>query len=95
MVNKTNQSKTVRMICRWGHFSFRQTFIRKAKFFRWCELYICQEDYTLKTCNECGTILTKLGTSKVFQCPKCKHVVDRDMHAARDIHLRYLSKDMI
>mmetsp|Transcript_4982 Transcript_4982/g.10368 ORF Transcript_4982/g.10368 Transcript_4982/m.10368 type:complete len:602 (+) Transcript_4982:467-2272(+) len=89
--------KSIRMMCRWSHFGFRQALIHKAEMFPWCKLVLCQESYTSKTCNECGTLHHNLGASKIFQCPnpKCNHVADRDVHAARGILLRYLSKDMI
>jgi len=49
--------RSVRMMCRWRHFSFQQALIfLKAKLFPWCKLVLCQESYTSKTCNECGTL---------------------------------------
>ena len=60
----------------------------------------CDESYTSKTCGYCGVINDKLGSSKEFKCKAntCpqKHLSsDRDIHAARSILLRYLTRNNI
>jgi putative transposase len=49
------------------------------------------EAYTSKTCGNCGHIHQKLGGSKVFKCPNCQTVIERDWNGARNILLRALS----
>ena len=44
-----------------------------------------------KTCGRCGSIHSRLGGSKVFVCPQCSLECDRDLHAARNVLLRFLS----
>lgn len=46
--------------------------------------------FTSKTCGKCGHLNNKLGGSRTFNCSACKHTEDRDVHAARNILLRYL-----
>ena len=46
--------------------------------------------FTSKTCGKCGHLNNKLGGSRTFNCRACKHTEDRDVHAARNILLRYL-----
>jgi transposase len=48
------------------------------------------EAYTSKQCGACGTINDRLGSSITFKCPNCSIVADRDVHAARNILLRFM-----
>ena len=92
MINKKkrNISKdTVRRMLLLGHFSFRMRLIAKAKQYG-RGLLIVNEAYTSKTCTCCGFIHKNLGRSKVFDCPSCHIVYDRDVGAARNILLRSL-----
>ena len=92
--------KTVRGMLCWAHYRFRQRLMKKSMLFKDCKVIECDQAYTSKTCGYCGTINYKLGSSKVF---KCKHEgctkkfinSDRDIHAARNILLRYLSRNNI
>jgi putative transposase len=84
-------SKTARSMLTWSHFSFRETLKAKAELFPWVNIVECDEQYTSKTCGHCGTLHHKLGSSKTFHCPSCNYVADRDISAARNILLRYLS----
>ena len=49
------------------------------------------EEYTSKTCGNCGHLNEKLGGNKKFHCGKCKKTFDRDINGARNILLKYLS----
>ena len=53
----------------------------------------CYEDYTSKTCGQCGALNEKLAGKKVFDCPQedCDYKAGRDTSAARNILLRYLT----
>ena len=48
------------------------------------------EAYTSKQCGACGSINDRLGSSITFVCPNCSSVADRDVHAARNILLRFM-----
>lgn len=86
------RSKTVRNMLTWSHYKFREMLKNKAELYvDGAKVIVCDEAYTSKTCGICGTIHTKLGGSKTFRCPNCHQVSDRDMNAARNILLRYLS----
>lgn len=84
-------SKTARGMLTWSHFAFRAMLKDKAELFPWVTVLECDEPYTSKTCGQCGAIHHKLGGSKTFRCPACDYVADRDISAARNILLRYLS----
>ena len=49
------------------------------------------EAYTSKQCGRCGKLNDKLGSAKVFNCGACGLKVDRDIHGARNILLRFLN----
>jgi putative transposase len=85
------RSKTVRAMVTWAHYRFRQRLVAKAREYAGCRVILVDEAYTSKTCGRCGHIHRGLGGSKVFRCPRCGLVADRDLHAARNILLRYLS----
>lgn len=84
-----------RGMCTWAHFRFRERLIAKAKLYANTEVIICDEQWTTKTCGECGVLHNKIGSNKVFRCPSCDNVSDRDIHAARNILLRYLTLNKI
>ena len=65
------RTKTVRQMCCWSHYRFRQTLLQKAECFPNVDVVVVNEAYTSKTCDECGFINRKLGGSKVFKCPEC------------------------
>lgn len=87
-------SKTVRGMCNWSHYGFRQLLLNKAELFPWCKIIVCDEAYTSKTCGRCGLLHEKLGSNKNFLCPSCKYNADRDISAARNIMLRYLTLEV-
>ena len=43
------------------------------------------EAYTSKCCSNCGLLNNKLGTSKIFKCPCCKQILDRDVNGVKNI----------
>ncbi len=95
MVRKAERKirgKTARQMLCWGHFAFRQRLIAKAELFPWVKVIECDEAYTSKTCGHCGAINDKLGASKTFRCRACGQISDRDIHAARNILIRFLTR---
>src|SRR5947208_16651604 len=69
-------------MCTWSHYHFQWHLIHKAREHPWCQVVICTEEYTSKTCGSCGYIHKKLGGSKEFCCPQCKINLDRDINGA-------------
>jgi putative transposase len=84
-------SKTARAMATWSHYRFRTRLQAKAREYPWCKVVMVDEAYTSKTCGACGAINRSLGASKVFRCPACGLHADRDVHAARNILLRFLA----
>ena len=89
---KLFESKKLRKITKrsmsfLSHYSFRQKLIEKTPS-RGNYLYVVDESYTSKTCGGCGKINQSLGESKIFKCPYCDYVGDRDINASRNIGLK-------
>jgi putative transposase len=83
-------SKTARAMLTWAHYRFRTRLINKVREYPWCRVVVCNEAYTSKTCGACGFVHHDLEGEKVFCCPQCGVIMDRDMNAARNILIRYL-----
>ena len=80
-------SKVARGLMTFRHFTFRQRLIHCAAM-TGSRVYIREEDYTSKTCTNCGYIHDGLGSSEVFRCPQCSVKCCRDGAAARNIFLK-------
>ena len=48
---------------------------------------LIDEHYTSKMCTFCGNINNELGSSKVYECDKCKTQIGRDVNGARNIYM--------
>ena len=84
--------KTVRQMLTWRHYEFRQRLITKAMSLQTpahpCQVYVCGEEYTSKTCTACFKLHPNLGGSKTFACPHCGVRADRDAAGSRNIFLK-------
>jgi putative transposase len=88
-------NKIVRNILTWSHFRFKQRLLSKVREYSQCKVKIVTEEYTSKTCGNCGVIKNNLGSNKVFHCLSCKYKCERDFNGARNILIKYLSKPKI
>ena len=43
-----------------------------------------EEHGTSITCSSCGQINRKLGSNKVFKCPRCEFQADRDINSSKN-----------
>jgi IS605 OrfB family transposase len=84
--NNLNKSNN-RLLDIYSHYKFQQKMLYQGKKFG-CNVRIVEEDYTTKTCGNCGNINNFVGNSNVFWCPCCKIEMDRDYQAARNILLK-------
>lgn len=76
-----------RMLYVYSYYKFTEKIKYKARINK-CNLYIVGEEYTSKTCGNCGKLNQKLGGSKLFSCSHCKIKMDRDVNGARNILLK-------
>lgn len=89
------RSKTARMMLTWSHYRFRMFLHHKAREFVSCKVIECTEEYTSKTCGNCGSINKKLGGSKIFRCDSCSLEIDRDMNGARNSLLKRITEGQV
>jgi putative transposase len=94
-VNRKINSKTARSMLNWKHFTFRTRLVSKAREFGWSRVVTTTEEYTSKTCGQCGNVDQKLGSNKTYTCAKCDFQADRDHNGARNILIRYLTKECV
>ena len=88
--NRNISKRTVRDMLGLSHFKFLEKLKYKCVEYQ-RNLHIVSEEYTSKTCGNCGTINDSLGSSKTFNCEKCSITIDRDINGARNILLKYLT----
>jgi putative transposase len=69
-------------------FQFKQRLEYKAKQ-RNKLLILVQEQYTTKTCSNCG-VLNEVGIRKTYTCTKCNVKYGRDLNAAKNILIKGL-----
>jgi len=76
---------TKRRLMKLSHYRFRMKLISMSKKFD--SLIIETDEYmTSKTCCNCKNVKQDLGSSKVYECNKCKMVLDRDINASINIY---------
>jgi putative transposase len=82
-INKT----AVCMMLRLAHYRFRQRLEHIANKLG-SRVVVRTEEYTSKTCGNCGVVHADLGSAKKFKCPHCRNRIDRDGNGARNILLK-------
>ena len=83
------RAKSNRQMFGVSHFLFKQRMAAKCEE-RAVVFVEANEAYTSKTCGACGYLHHGLGDAKVFSCPACGLRCHRDLHAARNIYLRWM-----
>ena len=82
MVSKLKH-KTSRAMLGWAHYRFKMKLKAKAEEYS-CKIIDCTEEYTSKTCGNCGKI-SSIGGKEVWTCKHCGCAHDRDINGARNI----------
>lgn len=80
------QSNTKRMMGALSFYRFKNKLIAQSQRKK-RDLHIESEACTTKTCGLCGS-QKKVGGTHVYKCP-CGYEMDRDVHGARNIFIRY------
>jgi len=84
------KSKTNREMFGISHFILKERMSQKCEE-KGVVFASPTEEYTSKTCGSCGTINHTLGSSETFKCV-CGLVCHRDVHAARNIYMKWLQE---
>lgn len=87
-VMRTLRPNATRRFCAFGHGLFR-TRLRDKCWQHGTWLPDVDERYTTQGCSACGGLHRAIGSSKVFDCPHCPMVMDRDANAAKNILLKH------
>ena len=82
-LSKKNRKKLLDL----SHYKFQMKLKFKCEEYQ-RELFIVTEEYTSKTCGNCGYIKDNLGSNKTFKCNNCKIIIDRDLNASRNILIK-------
>jgi putative transposase len=69
---------------------FAQRLIETATWYPGSKIVRGSEAYTSKQCGRCGCLNDHLGGNETFVCEQCSSTADRDIHAARNILLRFM-----
>ena len=89
---RINRSKKFRRdILSLQHYTFRERLIAKSKLQKNCCVEVCTEEFTSKTCTNCGKI-NYVGSSEVYHCNSCNLTIDRDVNGARNIFIKHLNQ---
>lgn len=85
--------RTVRQMASWSHGQYFQRVKCTAARYSGCHVIEINEPGTSKTCTNCGFFKTDLRVSdKLFVCPRCSIVVDRQLAGARNNFLAAYGK---
>jgi putative transposase len=90
LVQKMRGRRARRNLLSLRHSVFKQRLKAKCSLMKYSQVYDCTEEYTSKTCGRCGKLNTELGFSRVFECPSCNLIIDRDINGARNIAIKIL-----
>jgi len=83
--------RSAKELLSWGHYEFKTRLLSKTVG-RGTRVYLVGEEYTTKSCGRCGLINDDIEGSETFWCDGCGlKGVDRDVHAARNILMKYLA----
>ena len=91
-------SSTKRMMNSLQFYRFRMKLQEQCKR-KNRHFHLVSEAYTTMTCGSCGFLKRDVGSAKTYRCDRmqthskqCTYTKDRDVHGARNILIRYLTK---
>ena len=92
MASKNSIKSVNRNLLQLKHYLYRQRLEAKCLLEK-CTIDICTEEYTSKTCGQCGTI-KNIGNKDIYCCNKCNLIIDRDVNGARNIAIKRLKETL-
>lgn len=82
---------TARAMLSQAHYRFRMLLAYKMQRVGG-RLIECGEEYTTKTCSNCGHVKHNVGGNAVYHCTNCDVDLDRDVNAAKNILIKNAEK---
>lgn len=79
---------TKRSLLSLKHYRFKLRLKSKIQEYSNKKLHICTEEYTSKTCTNCGNVKHNLGSNEIYDCTKCGLEIERDINGARNILIK-------
>jgi putative transposase len=73
-----------------SHYKFKLHLLNKCKEYG-SELIEVTEEYTSKTCTNCGTQSNTYSKERIKKC-KCNYEINRDVNGARNIMIKNIKK---
>ncbi|MFA4646201.1 transposase [Pyrococcus kukulkanii] len=73
-----------KILHRWSYADLISKIVYKAKLYGVPVIFVSPRG-TSKTCSNCGYYVRAFKDERVFRCPKCGFIADRDLNAARNI----------
>lgn len=70
-----------------SHYRFRQRLQNKCAEYR-CQYLEVTEEYTSKTCSNCGNLKGDLEGERVYECENCKQIINRDVNGSINIFIK-------
>ena len=93
VMKKMKGHKNRRLLLGLQHYTFRKRFQDKTQTMKYSQVYFCTEEYTSKTCGNCGVLKYNLGISEIYKCGECQMRLDRDINGARNILIKVLTEN--
>ena len=84
-LTNTLQDVVKRRLIALSHYRFRMKLKQMATKFE-TTIIETNEYLTSKCCSNCETIKDSLGSNKIYECDKCKLIIDRDINASINIY---------
>jgi putative transposase len=85
------KSAVTRKLLSLSHYAFKQRLLYKSTCYKKTRTIICDEMFTTMTCGGCGNKKKNLKGNHKYECKKCDYKMDRDIHGARNILIKFLS----
>lgn len=90
-LNKKSKAKMASL----RHCSFFERLKNKSREYPGCVVQEVKEDFTSKTCSNCGSIKWDLKNADIYDCRVCNVSMDRDVNACKNIMLKYFSNSIL
>ena len=91
IVKKSSNSSMNRSLLQLKHYKFRMRLGSKCEMTN-RTMINTTEEFTSKTCSNCGNLKNDLGASEIYRCNSCKLIFERDVNGSRNIFIKYRCK---
>ena len=90
IVRKSKNRHLNRTILLLKHYTFQKRLEAKCEV-RKRNFVLVTEEFTSKTCGNCGNINNNLGSASIFNCDNCRVKIDRDVNGARNVFIKSMN----